>query len=104
MGRGTSRQKASLLLGNYLSEDIKTRTANVAESYSGLKNWLAEEYGGAERIVSEILTGMLCKRKPMPGNKKERYRFFSEISLGLVRLDKLTRTSELDFEAVENIL
>ena len=104
MGRGTSRQKASLLHGNYLSEDIKTRTTNVAESYSGLKEWLTEEYGRAERIVSEILAGMSRKRKPTPGNKKERYKFFSDISLGLVRLDKLTRTSELEFEAVENIL
>ena len=65
---------------------------------------MAEEYSGAERIVSKILAGMSRKQKPTPGNKKERYGFFSEISLGLVRLDKLTRTSELEFEAVENIL
>ena len=66
IGWGTNIQRAHLLR-KLLSEEIKTKVNDVLERYSKIKAHLITDYGGADRIVS-------AKKRPSPGNKKERYK------------------------------
>ena len=75
MGWGTNGQKAHLLR-KLLFEEIKTKINTVSESYSKIKALLIADYGGVDRIVTDILVGLTSKKRPAPGNKKERYQFF----------------------------
>ena len=83
MGWGTNAQRAHLLT-KLLSEEIKTKIDDVSESYSKTKAHLI-----ADRIFSDILVGLITKRHSYPGNKKEKYQFYVELTKAISRLDKL---------------
>ena len=103
-GWGTSKQKANQLYTKHLSEDLKTKTVKISQDFSGLKKWLIEEYGSPDTIISDILAGLSAKRKPTIGNRKERYIFFSEVCVGIARLDKLARVPNIDIDDLDTIL
>ena len=72
MGGGTHAQW-TYLIPYLLSEEIKTETDGVSESYNETKDQLIQDYGSAYRIVSDFVVGLALKRNPAPGSKRERY-------------------------------
>ena len=57
------------LLWKLLSEEIKTKTDDVSESYGTTKAQLIQDYGSADMIVSDIVVSLAARKGPAPGSK-----------------------------------
>ena len=68
-----------LLYKKHLSEGIKTHLIEIYDNYCMLKNWLICNYGGPSRIVGDIVSSLMDKRKPGVNNRKEKFVYFSAI-------------------------
>ena len=68
------------MLRDLLSEEIKTKVDDVSENYSKIKAQLISDYGSASRIVSYIMVGLAGRKKPLAGNKRERYQFYVNLT------------------------
>ena len=96
LGWGNSVQKANRLYNHHLSGEIKSKLINMSDSYSEMKTWLINNYGGVSRIVSDILRDL--SRKPKPGNSNcgAMFTFYAYVSGALQRLERLTKVSGID--------
>ena len=102
IGWGSNKQRANTLFNDHLSENIKSKTITIADNFAALKQWLFKEYGSPSRIIGEIIFGL--KGKTMPGDDKQKYSYFARLSLGLARLDKLSRVPQIDITELDNLL
>ena len=102
IGWGSNKQRANTLFNDHLSENIKSKTITIADNFAALKDWLFKEYGSPSRIIGEIIMGF--KGKTMPGDDNQKYSYFACLSLGLARLDKLSRVSQIDITELDNLL
>ncbi len=57
-----------------------------------------------DTVISEIISGLASKRKPTPGDLRERHAFYTEITMGLARLDRLSRVPNIDIDELDTIL
>ena len=103
LGWGTSKQRTHLL-GKLLSEDIKSKIIDFSDNFSAIRKWLINKYGGADRVVGDILEGIKQIQKPSPTSKKERYAFYADLTCALSRLDKLTKVTGIDLNNLSTTL
>lgn len=103
LGWGTSKQRAHLL-GKLLSEDIKSKIIDFSDNFSATRKWLINKYGGADRVVGDILEGIKQIQKPSPTSKKERYAFYADLTCALSRLDKLAKVPGIDLNNLSTTL
>ena len=61
-----------------------------------MKQWLIKNYGGSSRIVGDIISNLISKPKPAIGNRQEKFAFYSAITGGIQRLERLSRVSYID--------
>ena len=80
LGWGNSVQKANRLYSKHLSEEIKSHLINISGNYSTMKTWLINMYGGLSRIVGNIIRNLSRKPKPVGGNRKNKFIFYSAIT------------------------
>ena len=104
LGWGTGKQRASQLYNKHLSDDIKSQTIDIADNFSELKRWLVNEYGDPDTIVNEIVSSLSKLSKPIGENQRERFKYFSNISKSVARLDKLIRVPEIEIDELESVL
>ena len=69
---------------------------HLGDDYIGIKAWLVKHYGDASRIVNNTIASLSKKKKPNPTNKKDRYTFYSDIVIALLRLERLTNDKLVD--------
>ena len=86
MGWGKNQQKGNKVYKHHLATGIKAKTVDKMDDYIGLKSWLIEQYGDASRIVNDTINLLSRKKKPSPGNKRDRYNYYSEIVVSILRL------------------
>ena len=80
------------MYNKHLSEEIKkTHLIEIFDDYCMMKNCLICNYGGPSRIVGDIVSSLVDKRKPGVNNRKEKFVFYSAIIGALQRLEKLSR-------------
>ena len=103
LGWGTSKQRAHIL-GKLLSEDIKSKIIDFSDNFSAIRKWLITKYGGADRVVGDILEGVKQIQKPSPTSKKERYAFYADLTCALSRLDKLSKVPGIDLNNLATTL
>ena len=60
------------------------------------KHGLVKHYGDASRIVNDTIAALSKKKKPNPTSKKDRYTFYSDIVIALLRLERLTNDKLID--------
>ena len=96
LGWGNNMQKGANLFKNHLSESIKAKVMHLGVDYIGIKAWLVKHYGVASRIVNNTIAALSKKKKPNPTNKKDRYTFYSDIVIALLRLERLTNDKLVD--------
>ena len=100
LGWGNSIQKANRLYHEHLSDKIKSHLFNISNNYSLMKTWLITNYGGPARIVGDLSR----KFKPMPGNRREKFSFYSAITGSIQRLERLSRVSYINGVELEACL
>ena len=61
-----------------------------------MKQWLIKNYGGSSRIVGDIIGNLIRKPKPVIGNRKEKFAFYSAITGAMQRLERLSRVSYIN--------
>ena len=61
-----------------------------------MKAWLINNYCGPSRIVGDIISNLSKKTKPMSGNRKDKFIFYSAITGAILRLEKLSRANYID--------
>ena len=93
LGWGNSIQKANRLCNKHISDEIKSHLINISDNYSLMKTQLITNYGGPVRIVGDIVSNLSRKSKPMPGNRKKKFSFYSAITGSIHRLERLSRVS-----------
>ena len=103
MGWGNSRQRAYQLF-NHLSEPIKAKLEDISDNYAQIKARLIEEYGTADRIISDVVKALVNGKKPTLGDKRERSCFFSNFASGIQRLDKLSKVPEIPIAVLQALL
>jgi len=103
-GRGSQKQIAYNLFTKHISNDIKEKVFYISEDLESMKSWLIMNYGKAASIVSDVVVALMKKKKPLRENKKDRYHFFSDILLALLRLEKLTKESAISRDDLEGTL
>ena len=91
MGWGSQAQRANRLITKHLSPTIRDRIIDKAHNFQEIKLWLIEHYGDASRIVNDTITALAKKKKPSPNFPKDRYKFYSEIVVSILRLERLTK-------------
>ena len=104
LGWGNSVQKANRLFNHHLSEEIKGKLINMSDSYTEMKSWLITNYGGASRIVSDILRDLNRKPKPSNNNSGAMFSFYAYVSGALQRLERLTKVNGIDKVELETNL
>ena len=62
---------------------------HLGDDYIGIKAWLVKHYGDASRIVNDTIAALSKKKNPNPNNNKDRYTFYSDIGVSLLRLERL---------------
>ena len=90
LGWGNSIQKVNRLYNKHLSEEIKSHIINISDNYSLMKTRLITNYGGLSRIVGDIINNLSRKSKPVGGNRKEKFVFYSAITGAIQRLERLS--------------
>ena len=93
---GNKQQRANKLVNKHLSPTIRDKVVDKAHDYAEIKTWLIEHYGDASRIVNDTITALAKKKKPSPGSAKDRYKFYSEIVVSILRLERLTKEKLID--------
>ena len=83
-------QKANRLYNKHLSEEIKSYLMNISDNYSLMKTWLITNYDGPSRIVGDIINNLSRKSKPVVGNRKDKFTFYSAITGAIQRLERLS--------------
>ena len=96
MGWGNKQQRANKLVNKHLSPTIRDKVVDKAHDYAEIKTWLIEHYGDPLRIVNDTITALAKKKKPSPGSAKDRYKFYSEIVVSILRLERLTKEKIID--------
>ena len=96
LGWGNIKQKGAKVFKNHLSESIKAKVMHLGDDYIGIKAWLVKHYGDASRIVNDTISSLSKKKKPNPTNRKDRYTFYSDIVIALLRLERLTNDKLVD--------
>lgn len=96
LGWGNSVQKANRLYNKHLSEEIKGKLINKSDSYQDMKQWLILHYGGASRIVNDIVSNLSLKPKPEFGSIGDKYSYYAAITSALQRLEKLAKVSSIN--------
>ena len=86
LGWGNSIQKANRLYNKVLSDEIKSHIINISDYYNLMKTWLITNYGGPSRIVGDIINNLSRKSKPVGGNRKEKFVFYSAITGAIQKL------------------
>ena len=104
LGWGNSVQKVNRLYNKHLSEEIKSHLINISDNYGLMKGWLINNYGGPSRIVRDIISNFSRKAKPMGGNRKDKFVFYSDITGAIQRLEKLSRANYTDKAELESCL
>ena len=74
------------------------------DEFIGLKSWLIEQYGDASRIVKDTINLLSRKKKPSSGNKRDRYNYYSDIVVSILRLERLAKESAFDNIQLNNCL
>ena len=69
-----------------------------------MKTWLITNYGGPSRILGDIINNLSRKSKPVGGNRKERFVFYSTITGAIQRLERLSRVNFIDRAELEACL
>ena len=101
LGWGNSVQKANRLYNKHLSEEIKSHLIDIPDDYTMMKNWLICKYVGPSRIVGDIISNRVVKRKHAVNNRKEKFSFYSAIIGAMQRLEKLSRTTYVNRAELE---
>ena len=104
LGWGNSIQKAKRLYNKHLSDEIKSHLITISDDYKLMKTWLFTNYGGSARILGDIVSNLSRKFKPMSGNRKEKFNFYSAITGSIQRLEKLSRVSYINGVELEACL
>ena len=104
LGWGNSVQKANRLYNKHLSEEIKSHLINISDNYNLMKTWLIKTYGGPSRIVGDIISNLSRKPKPVGGNRKDMFVFYSAITGAILRLEKLSRANYINRTELEACL
>ena len=104
MGWGNNQQRGNKLYNHHLATGIKDKRVDKMDDYLALKSWLIEQYGDASRIVNDTINSLSKKRKPSPGNKTDRYKYYSEIVISSLRLERLTKEPAIDKSQLNNCL
>ena len=104
LGWGNSVQKANRLYNKHLSEEIKSHLINIFDNYNLMKTWLINTYGGPSRIVGDIISNLSRKPKPVGGNRKDMFVFYSAITGAILRLEKLSRANYINRTELEACL
>ena len=77
---------------------------HLGDDYISIKAWLIKHYGDASRIVNDTIASLAKKKKPSSGNRKDRYTFYSEIVVALLRLERLTNDNLVDRKLLNDCL
>ena len=78
-GWGTNKQRGNRVHSHHLSGPLKTKLIGKSNDFVKMKEYLIAEYGRPDRIVNDMLAGLMRKKKPSPTNRKERLWYFSDI-------------------------
>ena len=62
--------------------------------------WLINNYGGPSRIVGDIINNS----KPIGGNRKDKFVFYSAVQGAIQRLEILSRVNYIDRAELESCL
>ena len=87
MGLGNNQQRGNKVYNHHLATGIIAKTVDKMDDYVGLKKRLIEQYGDASRIVNDTINSR--KKKPSTGNKRDRYNYYSDIVVSILRLERL---------------
>ena len=104
MGWGSQAQRANRLITKHLSPTIRDRIIDKAHDFQEIKLWLIEHYGDASRIVNDTISALAKKKKPAPGFPRDRYKFYSEIVVSILRLERLTKEKLIDTKQLNDCL
>ena len=66
--------------------------------------WLVLQYGGASRIISDIINDLAIRPKPGANDNNAKYSFFSHISDALQHVERLLKIVEINKQELENCL
>ena len=61
-------------------------------------------YGGPARIVRDIVSNVSKQSKPMPGNRREKFVFYSAITGSIKKLERISRVNYIDKVELEACL
>ena len=61
-----------------------------------MKQWLISQYGGASRIVNDIVNALGRKPKPALNNRNEKHNYYTAITSALQRLERLAKVSSIN--------
>ena len=100
----TGSQRADILYRNYLTESLKNQVFKQKDDYAALKRLLIELYGHPEKIVGDILEGLLARKQPNAGDDRANYKYFSEIQNSIQRIERLMGTTEVDKKLMQEEL
>ena len=104
IGWGSQAQRANRLITKHLSPTIRDRIIDKAHDFQEIKLWLIEHYGDASRIVNDTISALAKKKKPAPGSTRDRYKFYSEIVVSILRLERLTKEKLIDTKQLNDCL
>ena len=54
-----------------------------------MKQWLIQHYGGASRIINDIINDLSIRPKPNANDSNAKFTFYAHISGALQRLERL---------------
>ena len=69
-----------------------------------MKTWLINNYNGPSRIVGAIIFNLSRKTKPVGGNRKDKFVFYSAITGAIKRLERLSRANYINRSELESYL
>ena len=104
LGSGTNKQRGHRVWSNHLSEPLKTKLINKSDDFIKLKEYLIAEYGRPDRIVNDVVAGLIRKKKPVGGTRKERLTYYSDILCALQRIEKLRNGNQIDSTRLDECL
>ena len=76
----------------------------MSDNYGLMKEWLIKNYGRPSRIVGDIISNLSRKTKPVGGNRKDKFVFYSTITGAIQRLERLSRANLIDKTELESCL
>ena len=69
-----------------------------------MRQWLIQKYGGASRIISDIINYLAVRPKPGANDSNARFSFFSHIFGALQRVERLSKIAEINKQELETCL